>query len=344
MQCYEYDVSPSRNARVGCRRARACLLHAVVAAVGLCAIPRANARETDQFTDRLFQLQQLDDASPVIDAEFNAILVRLVEDLNHGQPRSRRDRDRIIRDAFQASRIDYISQLVTPFESWLRDEAAIELYVVDGGGIYGGAVDYDDMRMGWYIQTAPVLRVGRLVVGIDKIGHFLSQGWFYYQRERELRAAHPELTDDEIDRLIRQYGHELEANYLGFGGTGVYSYADLAANWQGLVFFRALVSGPRPHIAFANGRYVLARRFHIIDYATDAWDEVQNPSRPWSDRFFDKVARAIFAHACAEYRADPRAFLNPSGRSQDPRDYVWEGARETSFQCKRRFAIDDICR
>lgn len=308
------------------------------------ASPRAHAREVDQFTDRLFQLQRLGDASGVIDRELQAILSRLVDELNDQRPESARDIDRIVRDAFQSSRFDYISQLVTPFESWLRDDAPVDLFAVSDGGIYGGSVDYDDMRMGWYLKPAPVIRVGSLLIGIDKIGHFVSQGWFYFVRERAIRRADPSASNAEVDRRIRHYGHDLESNFLGFGGTGVYSYADLAANWQGLMFFRSLFGGPNPHIAIANGRYMLARPFHIVDYATDAWDEVNNPSRPQSDRFFDKVAHRLRARVCAEYRVAPTVFLNASGQSQDPRDYVWEGVTDHSFACKRRFAIADICR
>lgn len=320
------------------------LAGAIATLAMVCALPAAQAREVDQFTDRPFQLQQLHDASGIIDGEFNAILTRLVEDLNAQRPRSAQEVDRLVHDAFQGSRIDYVSQLVTPFESWLRDEAPIELFAVEGGGIYGGSVDYDDMRMGWYIKPAPVIRVGPLLIGIDKVGHFLSQGWFYYVQDRAIRRAQPRASDAEVDRRIRHYGHELESNYLGFGGTGVYSYADLAANWQGLVFFRSLLSGPNPHIAVKTGRYVLARPFRIVDYATDAWDEVENPSRPQTDRFFNKVARYIRAHVCGDYRAAPRVFLNASGRSQNPRDYVWEGITDQSFACKRRFTIETICR
>lgn len=304
----------------------------------------ANAREVDQFTDRLFQLQHLADASAAIDREINAILVGLVHELNRRKPETRADQDPLARAAFQSSRIDYIAQIVTPFESWLRDDAIVDLFWVNHRGIYGGSVDYDDMKMGWYIEPAPVVRVGAVLVGIDKIGHFLSQGWFYYEKERAIRAADPHASANEIDRRVRKYGHDLEMGYLGLGGTGIYSYADLAANWQGLVFFRSLFSGAQPYIAIdRRGRYYLARPFHIVDYATDAWDEVVNPSRPLTDRFFAKVAHYVRARVCSDYRAASAVFLNASGRTQDPRSYVWEGASDGRFACQRRFSIQEIC-
>ena len=303
-----------------------------------------HAREVDQFTDRMFQLRHLNDASPVIDARMNAMLKAVAAELNAKHPKTPRDRDDIIYNAFQGGGSELVAQIHSPFESWVRDDAAVELFWVDGRGIYGGDIDYDDMGFAWYIEVAPVIRLGPLLVGIDKLGHFLGQGWFYYREDRTLRDADPRATEDELHQRLLKYGHDYEVGYLGLAGTGVYSYADLAANWQGLLFYRALFAGPNPYLVAANGRYRQGREFHILDYATDAWDEVANPSRPRTDRFFEKVARYLRAHVCAEYRASPSAFLNASGRTQDPHDYLWSGAVDSAFACKRRFALAELCR
>ena len=34
-------------------------------------------------------------------------------------------------------------------------------------GIYGNAVDYDDMRMAWYIELSPIVMVAGVLIGID---------------------------------------------------------------------------------------------------------------------------------------------------------------------------------
>jgi hypothetical protein len=303
-----------------------------------------HAREVDQFSDRLFQVRHLADSSAVIDARMNEMLRSIAAALSEARPTNQPDRDRIVYDAFQGDRFEFVAQLRTPFESWVRDDADVELFHVDGRGIYGGDVDYDDMGMAWYIESAPVIRLGPLLVGIDKLGHFIGQGWFYYRRYERIRNADPAVHDDEVLRRVREYGHELEVGYQGLVGTGVYSYADLAANWQGMQFYRSLFAGPSPYFQATHGRYRLVREFHILDYATDDWDEVQNPSRPRSDRFYVKVARYLRAHACSDFRGAPSKFLNASGRTQDPREYVWDGAGEAAFACKRRFSIADLCR
>jgi hypothetical protein len=291
------------------------------------AAATAQAREVDQFTDRLFQLDHLHDASAVLDARVDAMLRDLAAELT-ARHATRDDRERLVRDAFIGSRLDFVGQLHSPYESWVRDDAAVELYRADARGIYG-ALDYDDVGLAWYIENAPVVRLGSRLVGIDKLGHFFGQGWFYYVRWQT--------THDDDD--VRRYGHEQEASYLGTTGTGIYSYADLAANWRGLQFYRALFDGPDPYVAADGGTYRVRRAFHWADYASDAWDEVQNPSRPRSERAYEAIAGYLRTHACAAYHRDPVRFANATGRTQDPHDYVWSGA-----ELGRRLELATICR
>ena len=300
-----------------------------------------HAREVDQFTDRLFQLDHLTDASAVIDARMNALLAQIVAELAAHHASSQRERDEIVEEIFLGSHIELIAQLRSPLEAWVCEVAPVQLFWVANRGIYGGEVDYDDMGLAWYIDNAPVIRIGPLLVGIDKLGHFLGQGWFYAREYEALRRRDPNATKAELLGRVRAYGHELEVGYQGLTGTGVYSYADLAANWQGFQFYRELWTGSQPFIVETNGSYRVARPFHILDYATDAWDEATNPSRPRSERLFVKVARYLRAHVCESYRAAPTKFTNASGRSQDPNDYVWDGAGP--FGAEHRWQLADIC-
>jgi hypothetical protein len=317
----------------------------VLVVIAVLAMPTmVGAREVDQFTDRLFQLVHLTDASTVIDARMNALLAQLAAKLEARPPSSQRERDEIVEDVLQGSHIEMIAQLRSPLEEWLRSIAPVDLFWVAHRGIYGGDVDYDDMGLAWYIENAPVIRIGQVLVGLDKVGHFLGQGWFYEREYQALRARTPHATESELFARVRAYGHRLELGYQGLTGTGVYSYADLAANWQGFLFYRTLWDGPTPYLVAKDGHYRVARVFHILDYATDAWDEATNPSRPRSDRFFDKVARYLRTHVCDAYRGAPKRFANASGRTQDPADYLWEGITEDAFACKRRWYIAEICR
>jgi hypothetical protein len=318
---------------------------ALAIACALSISTAASAREVDQFTDRVFQLEHLTDASPVLDARINALLHELGVRLDAARPANRAARDKIVYDLFQGGSNEVLAQLQTPIEDWVARDADVERYRVDRRGVYGESVDFDDMGLGWYVDIAPVIRLGQFLVGVDKIGHFFGQGWFYYHRYREIRDAEPRVTAEDIDRRVLAYGRTLESTYLGLTGTGVYSYGDMAANWQGLRFYLVLFEGPAPYLTrSADGTYHVARTFHFVDYVTDSWDEVQNPSRPRTDALYAKVADYLRAHVCREYRQDPVRFMNATGRHQAATDYTDDGEHIAARDSKRRFAIAEICR
>jgi hypothetical protein len=318
---------------------------ALAVACALAISTASSAREVDQFTDRLFQLEHLADATPVLDARVDAMLQQLVVRLDTVRPTSRAGRDKIVYDMFQGGSNEVLSQLRTPYEDWATHDADVERFHVDHRGVYGASVNFDDMGLGWYIDIAPVIRMGRRLIGVDKLGHFFGQGWFYYHRYQEIREAEPHVTAEEIDHRVLAYGRSLESTYLGLTGTGVYSFGDMAANWQGLRFYLVLFEGPAPYVTrSANGMYQVVRKFHFADYVTDSWDEVQNPSRPRTDGMYDKVAGYLRAHVCRDYRRDPARFMNATGVHQAATDYMDDADRVSARDCKRRFAIADICR
>jgi len=206
----------------------------------------ASAKELDQFTDRRLVLRYYtggyreipgapgpERVDAVLDARMNELLEQLERDLRADPPATRAERDERVRKVFQHR---YLPQLVTPYEEWVKHDALVPLYKVRDKGIYGGAVDYDDMRMTWYIELSPIVRAGGVLMGIDKLGHFLAQGFQYYERFQTLAGS----SSAARYPVLRAYGHAQELGQLGIATGGVYSFADLAANWAGMTFFLAL--------------------------------------------------------------------------------------------------------
>jgi hypothetical protein len=137
-------------------------------------------------------------------------------------------------------------------------------------------------------DLSSVVRIDDDWMGVDKLGHFLAQGWSYfdiaYQRERGIREA-------------LAFGERSEETYFGLYTTGVYSYADLVANFEGMRFWlRVLGTAPdplesgyffnRPYIRcgkrlglFGERRWRIRRRVRLAAYLNAAWDEGVNCSR-----------------------------------------------------------------
>jgi hypothetical protein len=313
------------------------LIFSALLAVLIAASPgRAAAKELDQFTDRALVLRYYaggyraipgapgpERVDAVLDARMNELLEALERALAADPPSTLAARDRLVREVFQHR---YVPELVTPYEEWIKHDAHVPLYKVRDKGIFGHAVDYDDARLTWYIELSPIVRVSGVLMGIDKLGHFLAQGFQYYEQHRALSRELPASARYEA---LRGYGHAQEVGALGIATGGVYSFADLAANWAGMLFFLALfddidVEGEQHARYFeptASGGYRLSRTFHWSEWVSPDWDEVLNPAAVAQRALLDKIADNMHRRAgpkgarrksiCDRYLADPAAFLGP---------------------------------
>jgi hypothetical protein len=307
----------------------ACLLLA-------CLRGTAAAKELDQFTDRLVLLRWYDhdyrkfrgapkpkQIDQILDAHMNELLDQLLSKLSDDPPKTAAERDELVRSTFEHR---YLPALITPYEEWVKHDAKVPLYKVRDKGIYGHAVDYDDMRLTWYIELSPILQVSGVLMGLDKLGHFLAQGFTYYEHYQKLRAS---LPPNVCAAGIRELGHEQELGQLGIATGGVYSFADLAANWAGMTFFLSLfedadVEGVKHAHYFertAPEGYRRIRDFHWSEYVTPDWDEVLNPAGAAKKTLADKVKMNMHRRPapksadeprlsiCEEFLSDPQAFL-----------------------------------
>lgn len=112
----------------------------------------------------------------------------------------------------------------------------------------------------WLQEAFPILnpsiKVGGILIGSDKLGHFFQQGLEYYQKAT---AAGGSLES------AKSYGKGTEEGNYGLLTTGIYSNADLSANLSGYEFWTALVNNP-------------SLKFDIKKYVTKSWNEEFNPN------------------------------------------------------------------
>lgn len=292
----------------------------------------ARAKELDQFSDRRLVLayyaggyRQIPGApgprevDTVLDDKMNALLDALALLLLRHPTSTQAQRDELVRDVFQHP---LLPELVTPYEEWVKNDAPVPLYKVTNKGIYGHTVDYDDMRMTWYIEASPILQVSGVLTGLDKLGHFIAQGFEYYTYNESIPAGTPERARYDA---VRRQADEQERHQLGYATGGVFSFADLAANWQGMLFFMSLfadiqVEGAR-HTRFferaPGGHYRRVRQFHWSEWISSDWDEALNPSLAESAILYQKLKHNFDWRSngqpsiCDEYKRDPDAFFGP---------------------------------
>lgn len=170
-----------------------------------------------------------------------------------------------------------------------------------------------------------------LLIGDDKLGHFLQMGYSMYFAVRwkenpqfpDIRTHFQRMAENHVgnydyirkslaktpDDLVLGFSMFQENTEFGMIATMVRSYADIAANYDGYYFWLSLTEGESPYFRCAAGRWQRVRAFEWNEYITTAWDEAINCSdydRPLRRKVRRQIeARGhgqcpISAQACAQ--------------------------------------------
>jgi hypothetical protein len=142
------------------------------------------------------------------------------------------------------------------------------------------------------------INVYGIELGIDKIGHFFSEGFDYYAATElipnGLLIRNPNALKilDKFNRLdcsfklqgdkvqfVKKLGDCQEKGTWGQKYNFIYSYGDLVANWEGYQFWQNLTEGPNPYFVCDNNRWKKAKVFTFRDYLNHGFDESINCSQ-----------------------------------------------------------------
>jgi hypothetical protein len=158
-------------------------------------------------------------------------------------------------------------------------------------------------------ELSDVVNIDGNLIGVDKIGHFFAEGWHYFEMtEFEGKSVYDALA----------WGKEKEAGLFGYSTTGIFSFADLAANFNGMRFWNKVLlkrNDPlkgviaslfeRPYVtcsvqiidSIKAGEIVKAweynASFDIADYIDGSWDEGNNCNSYADPNIEQKVTRRI---------------------------------------------------
>jgi len=126
------------------------------------------------------------------------------------------------------------------------------------------------------VSLDPVVNIKGIYLSLDKFVHFQGSGYVYFKKY--LKAVKRGASHQEAMEKAIRWGLSMEKGILGLKGSGVLSFADLEANFQGMVMYMDFC-GPKPYIEKnRDGQWVMAREIDISDYLTPNMDEVFNPS------------------------------------------------------------------
>ncbi len=129
---------------------------------------------------------------------------------------------------------------------------------------------------GWLPITTTISLNG-VRLGTDKLTHFFNEGHYYFHWYEGARRHDVPYDPAAVDRAIRR-GIFTERTLLGKAASGVFSTADLEANYEGMQFFIGLCDGATPQLERTASGWRLVRPFDWRDYVTPEWDESWQPS------------------------------------------------------------------
>lgn len=161
-----------------------------------------------------------------------------------------------------------------------------------------------------YLTISPTVNLYGAQFGVDKIEHFFQQGHTYYETYK--LAITKGLTPDNAVKKAVKWGQKSERTFFGTLVSGVYSNADLVANYAGMKFYQGLTKPvkigivTRPAVLVIkdgvwtfNEKADLGQIF-IKPFFTEHLNEALNPSA-FVFNLLPSIRRIVKKQSCAQW-------------------------------------------
>ena len=216
--------------------------------------------------------QTLEDAAPILNLKINEIINSTVQSL---------PKDCSCEVAASKVLSGFGVSLNSNFEKWIKETDRVDKFMPNIDLALRESI-FSDHNSKWSqierafftIQLDEIINVGGVYLGLDKLTHFTGSGFLYYQAYRISKKAG---NVDPIEMAIK-VGIIGEKTVIGRMATGVFSYGDLEANFQGLIFGLDMCAGVDPFLRHSEDGWKFSRPFDIKAYVNPHWDESYNPS------------------------------------------------------------------
>jgi hypothetical protein len=283
--------------------------------------PAGGAYETDQFSHRL---EPIADSTEIMDEKVNASIESAVAGWRG--PRSDwKFVNLIYHDLGGHHWVDRI-------ERWAMKSDEVErLQTSRRESIYQGH-PFWATRVAGIFGVGPTIQLNGVLIGSDKLGHFFSQGRKFYRRfmrngDEAQAAEHSAFTERAL---------------FGQMTTGVYSNADLVANYEGFRFYLSLfednvVPGKPAILAWREDHWEIQRPFTWADHVNEYWDEALNINH--FDRLLHPHMQRRLTTFCPDYFEAPEKYrINQATETDLIERYQDLELRDTSD-----LRLDNLC-
>lgn len=124
---------------------------------------------------------------------------------------------------------------------------------------------------------SPNLQANGVYFGVDKLSHFGSTGRRYLKHY--LKKIRQGYSAQDAEKFAIRKGLSYELRIQGLWPSGVFSYADVEANYQGFLFYKKLcLDGQETYLEKSGTTWKLVRTPDMRDYVNPFWDETFHQS------------------------------------------------------------------
>lgn len=202
------------------------------------------------------------------------------------------------------------------------------------------------------ITLSPTVRMFDVEFGTDKIEHLLQQGWKYYEMRRAELAKGKTAAD--ADKKAVEWGKRSERTYYGLLASGVYSNADLAANFVGMRFYEGMtkslqINGSlRPAILeIHDGHWRISPNVDLPStllkpFISEHLNEAFNPSG-FAFFVYLTVKRVVRTRACPEWEGFLTQTTKADLQRRSARLEKWNGEDYGFAERGIRVTIGESC-
>jgi hypothetical protein len=203
-----------------------------------------------------------------------------------------------------------------------------------------------------YFTISPTVNLYNTEFGTDKIAHIFQQGYTYYTKYR--RALNKKLPPDEAAKKAIKWGKITEQTYFGTLVSGVYSNADMCANFVGMRFYQGLTHEIKvgeilrpPVLALEDGFWKINKTINLHEillkpFISNHFNEALNSSK-YSFFLHSSVREIVRKKDCEAWRKQFPNFTATDFDNLSQPLKLWHGEDYGFSDSKNFITIGNTC-
>lgn len=243
------------------------------------------AAEADHYTHPEKAIELIEDARPLLIKKTNELFQEKLAEINKSHDCSQmieKDLYKELQDIFANHSKGKLVKDILYTDQYPTIKIALDDSIYGAWSVGNGFLLGRKKASESPLALAPLIRVGDVIVGTDKLEHLFGMGYQYFERHY--------LRGHSLRRVLKR-GIFFEKTILGGNilATGVFAYADLAANFNGMRFWNSMLQkrddvlgkehNVGPYLACDSGKWVQLKEIDFSPFIDLGSDESINCSK-----------------------------------------------------------------